>query len=264
MFQDRINMKTIFDFSIPRSAILVGDSSRLTSTGRSVLITQLELEMSKDDSPNHQIEDLLTPQVLQNRIDAGLGVKGGARGSFTKVVDELQMTESGAPCVHLELFRLELRKLFLIHQRNQREIERLRAENDTPIDVSPVSELRAERNRMKTVAACLGEYEALAKVIVEKHTVSEHALQLELQDLQNRMSTIQEQADEARAAARVRSSQFHLLQQCINDLNSSLEQPLRLEEEEKQVARNERATKPEATAMDVDEEEEGELYGDLG
>ena len=229
---------------------------------------------------------LLSPTVIRNRLDAGLAIAGGARGSFAKAVtsstsapaDDTSAAAAAAAIVDLDLFRIEMTKLFLIHRRNQDELERLRARATTSAVVSSTSSsssndlptLRQQRIDVQHTAACLSEYEALAKVIVEKHTVSEHALQRDCAALEQQTTQLQAKSDRTRTEAKLRASQFHHLQQCILDLRSSLSEPLELEATELQETKREReeeqqarSSQAEPTKMDVDDEEEGELYGDL-
>lgn len=218
--------------------------------------------MSKDDS-------LLTTELLQHRLNAGLGIAGGSRGSLTKCA-ALALAGSAEAAGHeLQLQQLEMMKLVLTVERNQQEIEQLKNQPTASADSKTVTELRNELDLVQRVKSCLEEYEALAKLTVHSHAVSEHHLQSELKSIQEKHEKAVEDLQKAEAECRIRQGQFHLLQQCLQDLKQSLSQPLELQPHELEQAVDkvdkmdvDEEPKNDDSDDDDDDEEEG-LYEDL-
>ena len=233
---------------------------------------------------------LLTTELLLHRLHSGLGIAGGARGSLTKAASKRSVTD-------LKLQQLELIKLLFTSQRQAAELTALeqaaqaqrqqQAEktSSTP-SVKSIPELRTELARLEQVQSCLQEYEALAKLTVGRHAVSEHQLQQDIRAMEVQHARAVQELQQLTAACHVRQNQFHALQQCLQDLQQSLqEQPLTLHPHElarvqAAAAENSAAsTEDDDDVMDVDEgeakpqqgdttttmeEDEGELlYGDL-
>ena len=218
-------------------------------------------------------ETLLTTDLLLHRLHSGLGIAGGARGSLTKAASKRSVTD-------LQLQQIEITKLLLTSQRNATEVAQLEnAQQQQQPTVVPtvktIPELRSELGRLEQVQSCLEEYEALAKLTVGRHTVSEHKLQQDIQELESQHARALQELHQLTAAGRVRHAQFHALQHCLQDLQQSLqEQPLTLQPHE--LEQTAAASNDEDESMDMEEEEtkqpvqehveddEGELlYGDL-
>jgi len=224
-------------------------------------------------------DDLLTTDLLLHRLHAGLGIAGGARGSLTKCA------ASSHSKTDLQLQQIELTKLWLTVQRNAaelKELEQQQAASTTTASAQAqqqkqpsMAELRSELERLRQVQSCLQEYEALAKLTVGRHTVSETKLQSKVQQMEEETQKAVADLQQLRAACRVRQGQFHVLQQCILDLQQSLQEPVVLQENELEQAAAQ-DDDVEEDVMDVDEgdakqppkdmedDEEGELlYGYL-
>jgi len=223
-------------------------------------------------------DDLLTTDLLLHRLHAGLGIAGGARGSLTKCA------ASSHSKTDLQLQQIELTKLWLTVQRNAAELKELEQQQQAATTASAqeaqqqspsMAELRSELERLRQVQSCLQEYEALAKLTVGRHTVSETKLQSKVQQMEEETKKAVADLQQLRAACRVRQGQFHVLQQCILDLQQSLQEPVVLQENELEQAAAAQDD-DDVDAMDVDEggakqppkdmedDEEGELlYGDL-
>jgi hypothetical protein len=220
-----------------------------------------------------QDEDLLSNAVLLHRLDAGLAISGGARGSLTRCAVQLLTGGDAAAAARtdLQLQQIEMTKLLLMVQRNDAEIRLLEAEADAE-KVNPtgssigdkvqvegtVQDLRDELAMLKQVQVCLEEYEALAKLIVGRHTISEHKLQQELHEIRAAHESAREALRVAKATCRIRSSQFHLLQHCLQDLKSSLQNRLELDATEMEVEVEEGENDEGDRGVDEAEKEEGE------
>lgn len=199
-------------------------------------------------------ESLITTPLLQHRLAIGLGIAGGARGSLhkcaTQLAEQLHRLEEGGAAdaggtntsssllVDLQLQQIEMTKLLLQYQRNERLVIRLEQEEEEESAAnknasaasntersttrSSNQQLRQELKKEQELHTCLREYEALATLTVSQHDVSEYALQKEWNDTdaQHQAALVELQA--ASNFCRVRYSQFHLLQQCLQDLKHSL------------------------------------------
>jgi hypothetical protein len=248
---------------------------------------------------------LLTNSLLQHRLSVGLGIAGGARGSLQKCAVQLAAAASKsasqdetAPTTlpsllltDLSLQQIEMTKLILQVQRNEQELQRFQQEADTEnaMDVSGANnsniELRQQLLRQQQVKVCLDEYEATAALTVSQHVASEHSLRLEYENLERQHAEALRDLERATAACHIRASQFHLLQQCIQDMKQpidsdpvppdhgvvvaptgtlSVNSTTKLHDAPVNAAVN-----SDPDRMEVDEadaahnDEEGELYGDL-
>ena len=217
-------------------------------------------------------DDVLTTEILQHRLNAGLGIAGGARGSFARYASQIlhktnENPTTTDPKMDLELLQLEMTKLYLIIQRNKVELEILEKES---FPETSNEDLRNELAHLQEVRSCLQEYEALAKLTVARHVVSEHQLNLDLKEIEQKTENVTNELQKATLAAKIRASQFHLVQTSIQDLKASLSQPLELDPDQLNDNNNKQQqdnTKPTDDTAKVDnmqvDDDEGELYGDL-
>lgn len=205
--------------------------------------------------------------ILQRRLDAGLAIAGGARGSLTKALQQQPNTSTPTRQQNAALLHLEMTKLALIIQRN----ERLLAEKDTDGTVHPqedspmisLQDMRKELEHAKAQHECWQTYEGLAAAIVQKHVFSEAQLNADIAKIDLQYTRAKEQLVGLRTTVQARASQCHLLQQCVQDLQQSVEEDRVVKDEDKKQSKA-RAGEIEDTVMkDASEDEEGELYGDL-
>ena len=252
-------------------------------------------------------KDPLTTEVVLHRLHAGLGIAhGGRRGSLTRAATSVlrqqqqqgdggeeegrqhdEAASSGGEDVAMEfrLQRLELTKLLLAVRRNEEEIGRFERQQAASASAAQppgadgqegrrpssggTARLRSDLDRLRQVQSCLEEYEALAKLTVGRHAVSEHELQRSVAEAERRRSAAQSELRRLSAACRVRGAQVGCLRQCVADLQRSLGGPLELREGELEGEEG-----GDGDPMQVEEqedepgggdekEEEDMLYGDL-
>jgi hypothetical protein len=253
---------------------------------------------------------LLTNSLLQHRLSVGLGIAGGARGSLHKCAVQLAAVASATKgeaattatlpsllLTDLSLQQIEMTKLIFQVQRNEQELQRFQQEADAESSMeisgaynSSNAELRQQLLRQQQVKLCLDEYEAMATLTVSQHVASEHSLRLEYQNLQEQHAAALRDLERATAASHIRASQFHLLQQCIQDMKQPIDSDSALLQPDHGVVVAAASTGASSFAnstakldapvvnaavnsdpdrMEVDEadtahnDEEGELYGDL-
>jgi hypothetical protein len=224
---------------------------------------------------------VITNKILQNRLLAGLGNKGGARGSLTKCAFRLgDLSSSGfhqdkkdALLRELQHQKLEMTKLVLTLQRNRIELETVRTTTEdykqqTVTETAAVQEQRRQLRQQCAVTKCEREYEALAEVAAARYPTSRRVLQQQLDDLTTESRDTKAKVLAAQAETTVRQGQFQLLMQCMLDLKQSLlhedvvATAAEVGEEEGQEEEEEDA------AMDVEAPQgktpqEEDLYGDL-
>lgn len=195
--------------------------------------------------------------VLQRRLDAGLAIAGGARGSLTKAM--MNAASSSAPLLHLEMT-----KLALIIQRNERLLQQqnpLQSEETT--EAASLKEMRSALETAKAQHECWQTYEGLAKAIVEKHVISEAQLNEDIDMIDEQHELAKEQLATLKTTVKARVSQCHLLQQCVQDLQQSVNED-RIAKQEDHAKLPPVADKVDDVVMkDASDDEEGELYGDL-
>jgi hypothetical protein len=229
-----------------------------------------------------------TPAIYQQRLSAGLGLAGGARGSLTRTVGKLtdwqhyqqEQQQQAAETTdqddgessrdnlvrELQLMELEMTKLILMHQRQELELREASKRNDRNGDDelatnrAAVEELLDQTKQAASTQSCLTEYESLAVLAVQRHPVSSRALQDQLKAVQDEYEDTEKALTKATADVAVRNAQFQSLMQSLLDLKQSLTEPL------------EQTTTSEAgdgtpLPMDIEPaekgEEDAELYGDL-
>lgn len=204
----------------------------------------------------------LSEQILQRRLDAGLAIAGGSRGSLTKALT----TPSSAPLLHLEMT-----KLALIIQRNESLLQKCREESN--VDSTMNDSMQDQRNKLETAKAqfdCWQTYEGLATAIMQKHVISEAQLNFDIAEIDMEYTKTKEKLEKARATASTRAAQCHLLQQCVQDLKQSVDEDAIMKEadsenkkQESKEMGGEDVVMKDAPSEDEGEDEEGELYGDL-
>jgi chromosome segregation ATPase len=229
-----------------------------------------------------------TPEIYQQRLSAGLGLAGGARGSLTRTVGKLtdwqqqqQQQQQAAEATdqdggesardnlvrELQLMELEMTKLILMHQRQELELREASKMNDLSGDDelatnrAAVEELLDQTKQAASTQSCLTEYESLAVLAVQRHPVSSRALQDQLKAVQDEYEETEKALGKATADVAVRNAQFQSLMQSLLDLKQSLTEPL------EQTTTTTEQGDDKALPMDVEPaekgEEDGELYGDL-
>jgi hypothetical protein len=262
----------------------------------------LEIQLFLDTMSDKQNKDaLLTNSLLQHRLSVGLGIAGGARGSLHKCAMQLVATASKSASADdatatlpsllltdLSLQQIEMTKLILQVQRNEQELQRYQQESDAESSVevsggnsSSNIELRQLLLRQQQVKVCLDEYEAMAALTVSQHVASEHSLRFEYDNLERQHAEALRDLDRATAACHIRASQFHLLQQCIQDMKHPIDSDNSAPDHGAVVPTLPSIAKLDAIPanaavnshvpdrMEIDEadaahnDEEGELYGDL-
>jgi hypothetical protein len=230
-----------------------------------------------------------TPEIYQQRLSAGLGLAGGARGSLTRTVgkltdwqqqqqqqqqqqaDETTDQDDGESSRdnlvrELQFMELEMTKLILMHQRQELELREASKMNDLPGDDelatnrAAVEELLDQTKQAASTQLCLTEYESLAVLAVQRHPVSSRALQDQLKAVQDEYEETEKALGKATADVAVRNAQFQSLMQSLLDLKQSLTEPL------EQTTTTEQGD-DKALPMDIEPaekgEEDAELYGDL-
>jgi hypothetical protein len=192
---------------------------------------------------------VLSEPLLQRRLDAGLAIAGGARGSLTRALHGYNATAStNTSSAASQLLQLEMTKLALILQRNERMLEKCRAEEaevqaaaaaatattghssaTTTNNTNDITTMRQRLVTARTVHSCWQNYEGLATAILQKHVVSESRLLADLQMVESQYATTQNALQKAQLTAKTRAAQCHLLQRCVLDLQQSV-----VEEEEEE------------------------------
>lgn len=230
--------------------------------------------------------DVYSNEILRERLAAGLGNQGGARGSLTRCVGKAMMlrnTVDGSDNAvqemqrELQLVDIELTKLYWTVQRQRAELEQARQEQE-PLQAAiadervRVNELRQTMQQAALTKACRNEYEALTKIVNTKHPVGPRALQAQLDELLLQLEATQEKSQTATSHVRIRQAQFQNFLQSLLDLKQSLTEGLVLDEHEFQPNTDEETHTPmdlepsevtvETTAV-AKSEEEVDLYDDL-
>uniref|UniRef100_A0A7S3L2D8 Uncharacterized protein n=1 Tax=Amphora coffeiformis TaxID=265554 RepID=A0A7S3L2D8_9STRA len=231
---------------------------------------------------------------IQQRLSAGLAIKGGGRGSLTRCVGRLgqlivaqqqQQQETSDDATRQALAReiqavyVELTKLALLAKRQRAELEGLPAEDSLDAAVrdaqGTVQELRSTHQHAKQTVACQREYEALAKVAATRYPTPRRVSQAQMDVVDKATRAAQDESTQLDAQRQVREKQFAALMQCMADLKQSLTEPLHVEVDANTSSSKEK-TSADEDAMDVDKaqegeghdggaenDEDGELYSDL-
>jgi hypothetical protein len=227
-----------------------------------------------------------TPEIYQQRLSAGLGLAGGARGSLTRTVGKLtdwQQQQQAAETAdkddgessrenlvrELQLMELEMTKLILMHQRQELELREAskmhdrNGDDELATNRAAVEELLDQTKQAASTQSCLTEYESLAVLAVQRHPVSSRALQDQLKAVQDDYEETEKALAKATADVAVRNSQFQSLMQSLLDLKQSLTEPL----EQTTATKTGDADDDKPLPMDIEPaekgEEDAELYGDL-
>jgi chromosome segregation ATPase len=241
------------------------------------------------------LQDSYPPDSLHERLSAGLGNKGGARGSLTRCLykwgkysstiantgDDEPMAESDEAAAtpvdskkesavdllrELDYMQLEMTKMVLVWQRQQIEIDQVKREqqgetslqHEIQKEEAIVKHLRQEYRKATRTLACQQEYEAMAQVVLNKHATSRQSLQSEQESLQSQIEQTQGSLRKLNVQAKMRQSQLQHFIQAMMDLQQSLnEHEVRLDVEEGEET--EEGAEKDAVAMQVDsDKEEGE------
>ena len=195
-----------------------------------------------------------SPSSLQQRMAAGLSLRGGSRGSLTRCLGRLAAGADARSALRreLQLTHVELTKLALQVQRQDAEYQQLllllcddnnnnnnnnnnsnaddNNNNDTVTKArAAVQALRAQHQDAIATKACKAEYEALAKICATRYPIPRRILQ---QRMQTAAASIEQKTLESQtlsAHVRVREKQFAALMQGLADLKQSLvAEPLEL------------------------------------
>jgi hypothetical protein len=192
---------------------------------------------------------VLSEPLLQRRLDAGLAIAGGARGSLTRALhgyNNATTTTTSSASAPAQLLQLEMTKLALILQRNELMLEKCRRAEEEQVQAAAaaatattttghsstnndITSMRQRLSTARTVHSCWQNYEGLATAILQKHVVSESRLIAELQMVESQYKLAQQQLQKAQLTAKTRAAQCHLLQRCVLDLQQSV-----VEEEEEE------------------------------
>lgn len=238
-----------------------------------------------EDSTTTITPTVITNEILQTRLLAGLGIKGGARGSLTRCVARLgdvqhaaaESQEEAADALQRELEhqQIEMTKLLLTLQRNQMELRVVQKETEAcrkqaESERTVVEEKRTELQQQLEVTACEREYDALAKLCANRHPTSRRVLQQQLGAVTKQCQQTKVELQTSKAQVQVRQAQFQLLMQCILDLKQSLTEPLdvKIDEKDADESEEEEGQANESENMDVEtteqqKNEDEDLYEDL-
>jgi hypothetical protein len=217
----------------------------------------------------------ITTETLQYRLDTGnIGKAGGQRSSLTRCAQKyggfrsmLLSEEPDAEAIEtskqgllreLGLFELELTKLILYQQSLERQVKRnqeMQANREQELHQfkAGVAESSARANKSKETENCKIEYEALARLINEKHPTSREELQKQIDEMKDETKQLDKEIVEKDQVLKVREAQYQLLLQYMLDLKRSLKE----DEEDENDGEARKGDKP--VPMDVDDS----LYADL-
>ena len=233
----------------------------------------------------------LSLETIHERLQAGLGLKGGSRGSLTRCVGRLGQAKAAALADdgdtnaaaatamtdslirEIEFMHLEMTKLVLMAQRQRAELEEMPTlPSSNTHDTEKVTQarqavqlLRHQRAVAHATLACQREYESLAKVACSRYPTPRRVLQQKLDTLLASRKQAAAELHTIQAQIAVREKQVAALLQCLSDLQQSLQEPLVLTPAEEtdtpmQVDDNEK-DQQNYDAMEPDED--GALYDDL-
>jgi chromosome segregation ATPase len=146
--------------------------------------------------------------MLQQRLQVGLGIATGARGSLLRGQTTLSVTD-------VRLAQLELQQLYYRVERQEQECHTAAAAVEDDV-VSSNEALRRQLQEVQALHHAYLEYEALAAASMTRtNTATLHAeydqLLREKEGLQGELQSVQEKL-------RMVQTQYHLLQQCLQDL----------------------------------------------
>lgn len=207
--------------------------------------------------------------MLQFRLDTGnLLAGGGQRASLTRCAQKygayqmnLQASQPNPEDIEtakdnlqreLQLFELEMTKLILWEKGLERQVQKnqgviQRREQEMTTLQQAVTESTAAANHSVQTRNCQSEYEALARLINDKHSTPQEELRSKIESIQTEQTRVDQEIAETEETLKVREAQFQLLIQYMLDLKRTLK-----EDEDGKGG-------DQATAMEVDES----LYGDL-
>ena len=221
----------------------------------------------------------ITPDVLQFRITTGnMGKFGGQRGSLTRCAQKLGALQQAQQrsdddettttsvatakqdlAKELQLFELEMTKLIMQQQQRDRQVQlNAKALEQQEAEITElqekVSESAKRARHVMSQRNAMAEYEALAKLILEQHPATQDQLKQQIADVEKQSLQLDAQLKTVAETKKVRTAQFSLLIQYMNDLKRSLK------EDENDKDKKPKAKSDKDDAMDVDD---GDLYVDL-
>jgi hypothetical protein len=218
--------------------------------------------------------------ILQFRLDTGnMGKLGGQRASLTKCAQALGICIKATSAVgndrsalqtskqelkrELHLFELEMTKLLLLQQQREKQVQvnaKILKEREVKIThlQQTVQESSKQAHHALSQQHARQEYDAIAKLILEQHPISQQNLMQKIGDIKQQSQQVDVELSKTNKAMQLRGAQFQLLFQYMNDLKRSLQE----EEGKKTSGKRKRPTDNDNTdhdAMDMGDE----LYGDL-
>lgn len=220
---------------------------------------------------------------LEQRITAGLALKGGSRGSLTRCVgrlgqlaaalDDHAPTSDAARLAlqrEIQIMHVEIVKLVLVAQRQRAELDALPA-TQAEVDRTTVQDLRTARQRARDQVACQREYETLAKVAATRYPTPRRVLQAKLATVDAESDAAATQLAALEAETRLREAQFAALVQCLQDFKQSLTEPVEASEAVNNTTEAMEVDQPmsdnkgdkEDQEEENDDDEEGALYEGL-
>jgi hypothetical protein len=177
-------------------------------------------------------EDLKEQQLILHRLQIGLGITNGARGSLQKCTGGLYQ-KNPQVVMDLKLQQLEMIKLLLVAQRQEQEIQ-----NDVlpvPQDAS-IRDLYQQWQSAQLIHDGYVEYEAMATIVnhpshrevsANPTTLSSTSIQElndQIQECRRQKQVLTQKMSTLDRALQIRQSQYHVLQSCLEDLKHSIEE----------------------------------------
>lgn len=245
----------------------------------------------------------LVTETLQYRLDTGnLAKQGGQRGSLTRCAQKFGVFQShllaeqpDAEAIEaakqdlsqdMGLCQLELYKLILLQRNLEAQVElNQKAQDNRQAEIDQWSEevqsSLAEASQAQEMRRCFQEYEALAKLTNENHPQSSRTLKEQLSKVENEIQKLKQEEAETGHLIKVREGQFQLLIQYMLDLKRSLndtEEQAKLDDlaktakkqgdevqkaEVKAQIKGTKSATNKGESMDVDGDDDEELYEDL-
>ena len=226
------------------------DGARGSLTRCAVRLSGLKRSLDAEDGPVKPATDNTKSDTSSKPQDSKEGPSSSSSTSANAPPKDATSATTPTPTVadaaqaltrELQLARIELKKLFWMAQRQQKELEQLKNEDDethnnseaatasTPItqeridtERATVQQLRRELQRASSTSAAKNEYEQTAKLLCAQHPTSTAVLEQEIETLQTAVEQTRSDYRIAKAHVTWRQSQFRLLMQCMLDLKHSL------------------------------------------
>jgi FtsZ-binding cell division protein ZapB len=153
-------------------------------------------------------------EILQQRLQVGLGIASGTRGSLHKCQTSLLQGSSHTALADVRLAQLELNHLYHRVKRQEKECSAIAMEEDEPL--SSNEGLRRQLHEVQAIHQAYLEYEALATDSTTRTSTA--TLQDEYDQLMREKEALQRQLHGVQEKLYTVQSQYHLLQQCLQDL----------------------------------------------